>query len=538
MGTVYEAIDPEIERRVAIKVLRHDLLEKNPELLKRLFVEARAANAIGHPGVVQISEAGRLADGSGFLVMELLQGQTLTQLMRQAGGRLRVEVAVPLAIQIASTLRTGHLQGVIHRDLKPDNIMLVPDDAVPGGERVKLLDFGIAKMGPISANAESLTLADMGLGTPGYMAPEQMRDAAASSPRSDVYGLGAVLFEALSGQRPHVADNHVDLMVLVLSTDAPLLSDLMPEIPTSLSELLAQMLRRQPPEARPDMVEVLRRLYLINIELTTLRRTGPVSGDVSTVSAAPLTAPTQPPEPLPKVAGDQKAKSIPPVPVASAVAAPTSVSSASTPSQMRGQQVGKPPRWRLGVLASVGAVVLVLSLLRSNQQQLPIPPVPDETSIGSAPPTPHLMPTPTAPRTAPAEGPSANPPADPPGKEPAGAPAEPLKPSGPVATPMPPHPALVSHPGCESRSPRSIDPADPAVTRAVQEAIKAYHLRLCKGERLVLSINSGDSSLTVARVSPGVKARTVFDANSFGLRIQGTLPAGKLLPYKQITIAY
>lgn len=119
MGHVYEAVDPEIQRRVALKVLRRDLLSDNPELLQRLFVEARAANAIGHPGVVQISEAKLLPEGSGYLVMELLEGVTLTQRLRRAGGRLQLAEALPLAIQVASALRAGHQRGIVHRELPP-----------------------------------------------------------------------------------------------------------------------------------------------------------------------------------------------------------------------------------------------------------------------------------------------------------------------------------------------------------------------------------------------------------------------------------
>lgn len=527
MGTVYEAVDPEIERRVAIKVLRHDLLEQNPELLQRLFVEARAANAIGHPGVVQISEARRLADGTGFLVMELLHGQTLTQLMQQNGGRLRVEVAVQLAIQIASTLRAGHQQGVIHRDLKPDNIMLVADDAVQGGERVKLLDFGIAKMAQVSASAVSLTLADMGLGTPGYMAPEQMRDAAAASARSDVYGLGAVLFEALSGRRPHVADTQVDLMVAVLSTDAPLLKDLVPELPQSLSELVAQMLHRTLSEARPDMVEVLRRLYMVNIELSGQSRTGSPAGSDP---ARTVTPPTLLPVRMAVTSGH--ADSIPSGPQVGAVGAPASLASSSTPSQMRGQRVPQPHSWRFAVLSSVVAAVLMLLVLRRNQPASP-PPVPVDTTIGRpAIPAPVVTPPPTV--TPPLD--DTVPAVAPPVVKKPGAPK--LKPTGKATAPDHPAAASGNYAPCEARPPRTITPADAAIVRAVQGAISAYHLRLCKNESLVIRINSGDGSLSVTPSSPGMRGRSSFDTNGFMLRIQGTLATNGLQSYRQITIAY
>ncbi len=268
MGTVYEAIDPQIDRRVAIKVLRREMLAQNPELIERLWVEARAANSIRHPGVVQISEAKLLSDGTGFLVMEFLEGQTLTQRLRQTKTRMPLASALQIAIQIASTLNAGHQKGIIHRDLKPDNVMLVPDDAVAGGERVKLLDFGIAKITSAAAASAPLTLNDMGLGTPGYMAPEQMRNAVAASDRSDVYGLGALLFELAAGRRAYTASNPAELIVQVLSQDAPVLLDLCPDAPPELSTLLAKMLQREPPSERPMMVEALRELVLIHSAVT------------------------------------------------------------------------------------------------------------------------------------------------------------------------------------------------------------------------------------------------------------------------------
>lgn len=293
MGTVYEALDPQIDRRVALKVLRRDMLVQNPELIERLWVEARAANSIRHPGVVQVSEAQRLDDGTGFLVMEFLDGQTLTQRLRQTRGKLPTAQALQIAIQIASTLSAGHQRGIIHRDVKPDNVMVVPDDAVSGGERVKLLDFGIAKISSNAANSAPLTLNDMSLGTPGYMAPEQMCNAINASDRSDVYGLGAVLFEMLSARRPLVAPSTAELIVLLLSQDPPLLTSLVNEAPSALSALLARMLQREPASARPTIVEVLRELILISSTLTT-QSTCP-SGPVELTGSLPIESSLVPP---------------------------------------------------------------------------------------------------------------------------------------------------------------------------------------------------------------------------------------------------
>ncbi len=292
MGTVYEAIDPHIDRRVALKVLRRDMLAENPELIERLWVEARAANGIRHPGVVQVSEARQLEDGTGYLVMEFLEGPTLTQRLRQQGGRMPVVSALQIAIQMASTLNAGHQKGIVHRDLKPDNVMLVPDDAVAGGERVKLLDFGIAKIIRAASVDAPLTLNDMGLGTPGYMAPEQMRDAASASDRSDVYGLGAVLYELLSGRRPHVAPNAAELIVLVLSNDPPPLTQLVSDAPPALAALLSRMLQREP-SSRPPIIEVQRELAAVSAGLSAIAVHQ--SGNFAAVAAAAVSGPVVPP---------------------------------------------------------------------------------------------------------------------------------------------------------------------------------------------------------------------------------------------------
>jgi len=152
MGHVYEAVDPEIQRRVALKVLRRDLLSDNPELLQRLFVEARAANAIGHPGVVQISEAKLLPEGSGYLVMELLEGVTLTQRLRRAGGRLQLAEALPLAIQVA----TRASRGTTRHDLGPSGCRTAMGSSSPS-LRPFPMRLPLAVRRPIRGRATSTT---------------------------------------------------------------------------------------------------------------------------------------------------------------------------------------------------------------------------------------------------------------------------------------------------------------------------------------------------------------------------------------------
>src|SRR5262249_24635723 len=159
-----------INRRVAIKVLLPECAQED-DAVRRFVNEARAVNTIHHPGVVQVSDVEKRPDGSLYLVMEYLDGVTLTGRMKERGGKLEEEQVVTISWQLSGVLAAAHDQSIIHRDLKPGNIMLVEDMAGPNGERVKLLDFGIAKLG---ADREETKKGQV-LGTATYMSPEQFQ---------------------------------------------------------------------------------------------------------------------------------------------------------------------------------------------------------------------------------------------------------------------------------------------------------------------------------------------------------------------------
>lgn len=161
MGAVYEALHEAIERRVAIKVL-HPEFAKNADVAMRFFNEARAVNRVDHPGIVQIADYGRLPDGTAYIVMEFLKGETLSSRMRRAGGALPLVDVLQLGSLIAETLAAAHAMGIVHRDLKPDNIMVIADPQMPSGERPKLLDFGIAKLTDNAGGSKTHTNALMG----------------------------------------------------------------------------------------------------------------------------------------------------------------------------------------------------------------------------------------------------------------------------------------------------------------------------------------------------------------------------------------
>jgi serine/threonine protein kinase len=198
MGVVFEALHEEIGKRAAIKVL-HTAYSKDPQISARFLTEARAVNLVQHPGLVSIFEFGRTPDGAAFLVMEFLEGETLRERVHRLG-RLAVADARRIARQIAGALAAAHEKNVVHRDLKPENVMLIPEPELPGGERAKVLDFGVAKVA--QGSAAGATQAGAFLGTPAYMAPEQCLSAASVDDKADVYALGVMLYETHHGAFP------------------------------------------------------------------------------------------------------------------------------------------------------------------------------------------------------------------------------------------------------------------------------------------------------------------------------------------------
>ncbi len=253
MGAVYEAIQETIERRVAIKILRPEYA-RHPETTKRFFNEARAVNRIDHPGLVQIHEYGHLPEGTAYIVMELLKGETLAQRLYRLGGRMPTQLAIQFAWQIAAALTAAHDKEIFHRDLKPDNLMLVADPVAPSGERVKVLDFGIAKLTKESNRGAVTTDSDAVMGTPMYMSPEQCAGAGGVDAKSDVYSLGCVLYEMLGGRPPFYGCGPGQLIGKHLYHEPDSLALLAPNEPPALIELVHRLLLKDK-KVRPDMAD-------------------------------------------------------------------------------------------------------------------------------------------------------------------------------------------------------------------------------------------------------------------------------------------
>ena len=173
MGAVYEARQEPLDRRVALKTL-HAEHAKNKESIARFFNEAKALSRLEHPSIVQVSDFGHATDGTAYLVMEYLRGQSLASRLHELSARgelLPIATALQVCAQVADVLTMAHAKGIVHRDIKPANLMLVADPVAPGGERVKVLDFGIAKLTDQPGVAKTAT--NQVMGTPAYMSPEQ-----------------------------------------------------------------------------------------------------------------------------------------------------------------------------------------------------------------------------------------------------------------------------------------------------------------------------------------------------------------------------
>jgi serine/threonine-protein kinase len=245
MGVVYAAEHRLLGRPAAIKVLLEQF-SRHPQIIQRFFTEARAATAIRHPGIVEIYDFGHQDDGSAYIAMELLEGEDLDTRIRRLG-RLPVGQAIHMAMQIASALAAAHAHSVVHRDLKPANIFLVPDPQVVGGERIKLLDFGIAKVAAEDGGGDGQrTQVGMVMGTPSYMAPEQCLGAAEVDARADLYAVGCILFEMVCGRPPMTGATGMDIIAAHLRQPPPRPRDITPEVSTELEALILRLLEKDP----------------------------------------------------------------------------------------------------------------------------------------------------------------------------------------------------------------------------------------------------------------------------------------------------
>lgn len=270
MGSVFEAVHERIGRRVAIKVLRPEF-SKDKNLVARFHNEALAVNIVSHPGIVGSIDYGQLDDGAAYIIMEFLEGEPLAKRIKRVKSSLGPD-SLRIVRQLASTLSAAHAKGIIHRDLKPDNIMMVPDSEAPGGERAKILDFGIAKIAAEQAeNQQAAGLTQVGavMGTPRYMSPEQCRGAGKVDGKTDVYALGIIAFEMLTGRLPFEAEGAGGLMADHMFSPPPAPREIDPGIPVPIESLVLSMLAKDPAQ-RPTMPEVVARIEALGVQGTSV----------------------------------------------------------------------------------------------------------------------------------------------------------------------------------------------------------------------------------------------------------------------------
>ena len=301
MGVVYVAEHLLLGRRAAIKFL-HPHVSGEPDMVERFFNEARAASAVKHPGIVEVYDFGYL-DGRAYLVMEYLDGESLLSHLR-VEGTLRVDRSVAIGRKVAAALGAAHDAGVVHRDLKPDNIFLVrdaPDTAPEARGRVCLLDFGVAKLvrtdGSFSASA---TASGVLVGTPAYMSPEQCRGGGQVDGRSDLYSLGCVLYGMLAGRPPFLGEGGGDVLAHHIFVEPEPPSAHAPGVPAELDAIVMRLLEKEPAKRFQSARELGRALADLEAEIDAFDQTvaqQPTTRAPRLVRAAtpPLAAATPPP---------------------------------------------------------------------------------------------------------------------------------------------------------------------------------------------------------------------------------------------------
>jgi serine/threonine protein kinase len=252
MGAVYVGVHKVIGKRAAIKVLLPEISQR-AEAVQRFVREARAATAVRHPGIVEVFEYGVGDEGHAFIVMEHLDGESLAARLK-SHGQLPVPQAISIARQIAAVLSAAHKAGIVHRDLKPDNVFLVPDEEVSSGERVKLLDFGVAKL--IDQPQQVQTVTGAILGTPQYMSPEQCEGARVVDHRSDLYSLGCTLFQMLTGRLPFVVGGVGGMIGAHLHTPPPHVREHNPAVSEALDAIVDRLLAKSPDDRYPSADDV------------------------------------------------------------------------------------------------------------------------------------------------------------------------------------------------------------------------------------------------------------------------------------------
>jgi len=359
MGVVYRAVQIAMGKVVAVKVLRGELATHR-EAARRFHREAKAASLLSHPHTVRVFDFGQTRERELFMVMEYLEGRTLGSVLGELR-RLPVDRAAAIIGEVAEALLEAHGKGLVHRDLKPDNVILLDLPGHP--DFVKVLDFGIAKLLTDSGQGSDVTRTGAVVGTPSYMAPEQIQGSRAISPAQDIYALGVVLYEALAGVPPFRGDTPLEVVLAHVNQPAPELPDDV-DAPGDVRALLRAMLAKDPVE-RPAAREVFDTLTAVRLRALTRRLANEPAADAPPPESPPLGSPDGP-------IGIDTARTI--------------LLDQLTPAP--------PPRrrwpWLAIGLGSFALAALLLVLTRPPAPQHPTRAHPAATSPAAAPPTPAV----------------------------------------------------------------------------------------------------------------------------------------------------
>jgi eukaryotic-like serine/threonine-protein kinase len=289
MGMVYRAEHVQLGRPAALKMLLPQY-SSNPSIVQRFFNEARAASAIDHPGIVEVFDFGTHTDGAAYIVMALLKGESLEQRIKRA--RVSPMDAAAIIAQVLGALAAAHARGIAHRDLKPDNIFLVPNELMPGNTQIKLLDFGIAKLSGDGAGG-SQTQTGVMMGTPAYMSPEQCMGKSDLDHRTDLYSIGCILYQLLTGRPPFTGEQGTGMMIAAHIRDVP--ADprtLNPEIPDRLAAIVMRLLEKDPAARFQSALETRDALAAIGVSPASRPplAADPAFGYAATLAPIPGTA--------------------------------------------------------------------------------------------------------------------------------------------------------------------------------------------------------------------------------------------------------
>jgi eukaryotic-like serine/threonine-protein kinase len=366
MGTVYQAIHPMMGRKAAVKVLKAELA-RDESLVRRFFNEARAANAIRHPNIIDIIDVGVVpGENLPYMLMEFLEGESLSARLERVG-RLDVDAAIEVACQTASALEAAHSKGIVHRDLKPDNLFLIPDPMIASGERLKVLDFGIAKLRDDLRGGSAHTQTGAVMGTAAYMSPEQCQGHVDRiDQRTDIYALGIILYQMLCGEPPFVSEGLGDLIIRHVMQPPPHPKTKNASIPDTVAAAILRALAKAPGERFQSMTELQ----------TALRGQGAVTSTHGSGSTSPTA-------PLPESANLGLA--------AAATILSGSTTFQTTTGELADEQVGS-PRKRKVLVAVAGVVGLAAAGVIVTLLATGAPTKPSSTAPAPTAPVPTVLP--------------------------------------------------------------------------------------------------------------------------------------------------